>query len=281
MKKSLLALLILGISFTTNGQKLMTIGEVFNYEIGDEFQITGTADNQPPNADRIKIVGKYYSPNSDTLFYIRYHDSYYTEVIWDNNPYLEYHFWTITDTVFYTNLDSSLVYYDQGFEQEQYIKNSPELCDSLINGCSYDIGPGYENDHYTNEYGKGLGQTYAYYYNYQAHAISWMNTLFYYKKGDNECGVPDSTTVGINEETMINQKFSIYPNPVKTTLTVENNSQSALYEYKLMDLTGKIIIKSKFRGKQNKINIEYLRSGLYFLYIYTKEHAVINKFVKE
>ena len=281
MKKSFLALLIFGISFTTNGQNLMTIGEVFNYEIGDEFQITGTADNQPPNADRIKIVGKYFSPNSDTLFYIRYHNSYYTEVIWGDNPYLEYHFWTKTDTVFYTNLDSSLVYYDQGFEESQYIKNSPALCDSLINGCSYDIGPGYENDVVINEYGRGLGQTYAYYYAYQANASLWRNTLFYYKKGGDECGVPDSTTVGINEETTTNQKFSIYPNPVKSTLIVENNNQSEFYEYKIMNLTGKIILKSKFRGKQNKINIEYLRNGLYFLYINTKEYTVINKFVKK
>ncbi len=281
MKKSFLVLLIFGISFTTNGQELMTIGEVFNYEIGDEFQLRGTADNQPPNADRIKIIGKYYSQNSDTLFYIRYHNSYYTEVIWDDNPYLKYHFWTKTDTVFYTNLDSSLVYYDQGFEQDQYIKNLPALCDSLINGCSYDIGPGYENDHITNEYGKGLGQTYAYYYDYQANAALWCNTLFYYKKGNNECGVPDSTTVGINEVTMTNHKFSIYPNPVKSTLTIENNICSETYQYIIMDLTGKIILKRKFRGKQNKINIDYLRSGLYFLYINTKEYTVTNKFVKE
>ena len=281
MKKSFLVLLIFGISFTTNGQNLMTIGEVFNFDVGDEFQIRGTADNQPPNADRIKIVGKYFSPNSDTLFYIRYHDSYYTEVIWDDEPHLEYHFWTKTDTVFYTNLDSSLVYYDQGFELDQYIKNSPELCDSLINGCSYDIGPGYENDHFINEYGKGLGQTYAYYYANQANAVLWCNTLFYYKKANNECGVPDSTAVGIKEEAITNQHFSIYPNPVKSTLTIENNTPSDTYLYIIMDLTGKVILKRKFKGKQNIINTESLNKGLYFLYIQSKRYTITEKFMKE
>ncbi len=281
MKKSLLVLLIFGISCIANGQELMKIGEVFNFEIGDEFQIKGTADNQPPNADRIKIIGKYFSQNSDTVIYVRYHNSYYTEVIWDNNPYLEYHFWTKTDTVFYTNLDSSLIYYEQGFEQNRYIKNSPALCESLINGCSYDVGPGYENDHYINEYGKGLGKTYAYYYDYQAHAVLWRNTLFYYKKGDRECGTPDTTTVGINEMTVTTQEFSIYPNPVKSILTVDNNSGSEFYRYEILNLSGKVILKSNFRGKQNKITTENLKRGLYFLRINTKNETFINKFVKE
>jgi hypothetical protein len=49
MGKSLLTLLIFGLCFSIHGQELMTIGDVFNFEIGDEFQIEGAADNEPPN----------------------------------------------------------------------------------------------------------------------------------------------------------------------------------------------------------------------------------------
>jgi len=55
----------------------MTIGEVFDFEIGDEFQIRGSATGQPPNADWITIIAKEYSTESDTVFYHRYHDSYF------------------------------------------------------------------------------------------------------------------------------------------------------------------------------------------------------------
>ena len=94
MKKILFALIIAGMHLSVIAQELMTIGEVFSFEIGDQFQTEGTADHQPPNADRITITGKYFSLDNDTLFYIRFHDSYYSEVIWGENPYLEYHFWT-------------------------------------------------------------------------------------------------------------------------------------------------------------------------------------------
>ena len=99
MKISLIILLVFGLYFSIHGQELMTIGEVFNFEIGDKFQIEGQADNEPPNADRIQIIGKYHSANGDTLHYIRYHDSYLTYV---EGGELHYHFWTKTDTVSYT-----------------------------------------------------------------------------------------------------------------------------------------------------------------------------------
>jgi len=76
--KTLTSLLIASIlSLTTYSQELMTIGEVFDFEIGDEFQIRGSATGQPPNADWITIIAKEYSTEGDTVFYHRYHDSYF------------------------------------------------------------------------------------------------------------------------------------------------------------------------------------------------------------
>jgi len=51
-------------------QEIMTIGQVFNFDIGDKYQYKSNLQNQPPNALTKEIIDKYYSPNSDTLFYL-------------------------------------------------------------------------------------------------------------------------------------------------------------------------------------------------------------------
>ncbi len=277
MKKSLLITFVLGLCFSVSGQELMTIGDVFNFNIGDEFQIKGTADNEPPNADRIKIIGKYYSTNQDTLFYIRFHDSYLTYV---EGGELQYHFWKKTDTVSYTNLDSSIVYYDQGFELNRYIENSSELCNCLINGCAYELGPGFENDFFVNEYGKGLGQTFAYFYSGQSLSVLWENSLFYYKKRGFECGIPDTLTDGINEINYRQSEFAVYPNPVNSVINIKNESKIDFYQCRIMNLKGQIILSEQLQGHQNSININHIDSGIYFLQIKYGNRLTIRKFIK-
>jgi len=227
MKEAITVFLVLVFSLALEAQELMTIGEVFDFEIGDEFQISGQADNQPPNADRITITDKYYSVNLDTVFYIRFHDSYSTTVNTGGPPYLTYYFWTTTDTVFYTLLDSSILYYDNGFQYNQYSEFSPNLCDSLVNGCSYLAGPGFEDDVITDEYGKGLGHTMDYFYSGLGNSVLWDNELFYYKKGNFECGIPD-LTVGTNEIPEPKSEILIYPNPAKDYVIFEIVHRSIL-----------------------------------------------------
>lgn len=278
MKKILFALLIFGLNFSICAQELMTIREVFNFEIGDKFQIKGTADNQPPNADRIEIIGKYYSVNEDTLYYIRFHDSYLTYV---GISQLHYYFWTKTDTVSYTNLDSSIVYFDQGFQLDQYVENSTALCDSLINGCAYEYGSGFENDYIVNEYGKGLGKTYAYYYSGQGQDVLWRNKLFYYKKGGFECGVSDTLTAGIDKINSQEFKFTIYPNPATSAINIKNETQFDFFHCIIANSLGQIILSEQLNGTQNKLNINHLKNGIYFLQINSGNHITIKKFIKE
>lgn len=111
---SLLSLVIIN----TYCQELLTIGETFDFEIEDKFQYESFLPEQPPNADRITITGKYYSVNGDTVFYVQYHNSYFSTVIWYPEPHLEYYFWTRTDTVFYTKLDSCISSYSGGAQYD-------------------------------------------------------------------------------------------------------------------------------------------------------------------
>jgi len=281
MKKILLAYIILGLNLSIYGQELMTIREVFNFKIGDEFQITNMANGQPPNADRITITGKYYSSDNDTLFYARFHDSYHSSVVWGEEPHLEYYFWTDTDTIYYKKLDSSLLYYDIGFQQNQYIEYSNELCDSLINGCAYESGPGFENNFTRNEYGRGLGKTYAYFYNGSGHEEMWNFRLFYYKKGDLECGDPDMVTVGIQEKNRQEFEFTIYPNPATSFINIKCQTPSDFIQCIITNAQGQIMLSAQLNGDEHRLNINHLESGIYFLQINDGTRLAIKKFIKE
>ena len=66
MKKLFIFILTTSIFMSVNAQDILKIREVFDYEIGDEFQFTSSTIHYPgefipQNADRIKIIGKYYS----------------------------------------------------------------------------------------------------------------------------------------------------------------------------------------------------------------------------
>jgi hypothetical protein len=273
MKKIFLILITSSLSLVLSSQELMTIRETFDFKIGDEFQYEGSADNEPPNADRIKVIGKYFSENEDTLIYILFHDSYHTYI---QGGELQYHFFTKTDTVYYTNLDSSLVYYDDGFLLNQYIYYSAELCDTLINGCSYEVGPGFENDSYTQEYGKGLGLVFNYHYSGLGGTVDWRNTLFYYKKGDNECGNPDTTT-GLFEYFPMKYIFEVFPNPAKDWLYIKPANPNSYYSLniELRNLYGQLVKEeTDIQSTHYAMNVADLKAGVYFYVIKEKGEIV-------
>lgn len=73
MKSLILFATLLIFTSIASSQELLTIREVFDFEIEDKFHYEGLHPDQPPNAERVTIIDKYYSENGDTLFYIKYH----------------------------------------------------------------------------------------------------------------------------------------------------------------------------------------------------------------
>ena len=249
-----------------NCQELMKIGVVFDFEINDEFQISGNAPDQPPNADRIKIIEKYYSTNGDTVFYVRAHDSYQTTVEWEPEPHLEYYFYTDTTTVYYTNLDSSLYYYYEGFQYDTNVYYDTEYCDSLVNECEFAVGE-FEPDYYERSFAKGLGLVYSFYYSGSELTVEYDRRMFYYKKNGNECGVPDLTTVGVKNNNVELNNYEIYPNPVKSTIYIKNYSESENFKIRLINGQGQLIKTKTLIGRNNKIDINSISEGIYSLEI--------------
>jgi hypothetical protein len=262
MKSRFLIWIVFGLYLSVSGQELMTIGEVFNFEINDEFHFRSSLNGQPPNADRITIIDKYFSQNGDTVNYVESHNSYWTNIIWEPEPYLEYHFWTDTATVKYYDLDSSLIFYEIGFQFDTNIFYSEYYCDSLVNWCQYYIGPPFEPDYYRNSYGRGIGLV-GEYMEYGGVMDPSVNTnLFYYKKNGIECGMPDTTTVGINDDFKQYKEFESYPNPAKDVLFIDNASGS---HFQLFSINGLLILESEISTEHFELKLKDVPEGMYFL----------------
>lgn len=239
-------------------QDLMTIREVFDFEIGDVFHLRGESDSEPPNADRITITGKYYSYLEDTLFYIRYHDSYYTTI----EP-LEYHFWTKTDTVFFTYLDSTLTHYNQFeyFDFDSYYSNL--FCDSLINTFETIVfDPSSPSDRLKQNFGRGLGITKNFKYNGIGQTTDYNKFLFYYKKSSGSCGNPD-TTVSIGDVLLTGKNIEIFPIPTKRYLTIRSLNPNMVFKtIQLFDFSGREI---QIYLDGNQIDLGQLPEGIYVI----------------
>lgn len=258
----------------------MTIGDVFNFEVGDEFHIEGRGLYQPPNADRITISGKYYSLDSDTVFYVQDHDSYYVTI---ENYETHFHFWTKTDTVSYSNLELPInqsdywISYDTAMVTYDTINaNSIDYCQKLINGYYYTTNP-FEPVYFSSLYGEGLGLVKSYYYEPAGFSM-YDNVLFYYKKNGVSCGIPDTTALSVNENNLP-KGFNIYPNPAKSFLIVENIMNLEIESITMFDLNGKIL--KQFDLNLSYFNISDLASGIYILKVSSRSGELMKKIIIE
>jgi len=86
-----------------------------------------------------------------------------------------------------------------------------------------------------------------------------------------------SSTVGVNEQAD-NHSLSIYPNPAKNELII-NNGELKIEQVLIFDMTGKTV--KTIIGNVNTVNVSELTRGIYFIQIQTETGLVNNKFIKE
>lgn len=271
MKTTIIALLLL-ICASAFSQDLMTVGEVFDFNIGDEFHYHLTPSSVPPAIDRITLTGKFYSEAGDTVFYIRYHDSYWTEVDWDPVPHLIYHFYTKTDTIHYNNLDLPISNYDYGFQCDTslYVCDtnlyySVNFCNTLINGYYIETND-FEPEIYQKEYGQGLGWVWDYYYSTSSlpPGVQWDAYLFYYLKSGIECGTPDTITVSVPEIYNYQLVYSVAPNPAKDFINLSIPGVAGTVTLTLTDLAGGTVYFDSFETPLDRsIQLDSFKPGMY------------------
>ncbi len=280
----------------------LTVKEIFNYNVGDEFHYEYISVNQyePWNQLRAyskkKILSKSVSVNFDTLTYeyafykihIIYNiDSIDTTII--NDTLIENIILSLSNNSFLNKLPFEPLYdlnsYFNGYSYPLYFKyNNRQTKD--INNC---YNPSYTNDSCWEIfmcdppcipywYSEGLGGGY---YNRDM-TFPDHYYLVYYKKNSETWGTPiDFDSIfNVNDDIIHSKSFvNIYPNPVKSILYIDFGiSVKKKLKIELYDVLGRIVsYKETFNKIKTNINIENLYAGIYFLLIKEKDNIIYRK----
>lgn len=123
----------------------------------------------------------------------------------------------------------------------------PCFSDAIFDGCFDPL-----------QYYKGLGGPY---YNCGYAFQSSERTLVYYKKDGVSNGTPFNL-LGVDDQVVIEESFTLFPNPAfdQVTVTFKNEGLFALECY---DLLGKLVQKEMITNSGQVINISSLKSGMY------------------
>ncbi|WP_264565909.1 PQQ-dependent sugar dehydrogenase [Flavobacterium sp. N3904] len=83
------------------------------------------------------------------------------------------------------------------------------------------------------------------------------------------------TSLGLNSNEKI--AFSVYPNPAKSEIIIQNSNENYPAEVMIYDLDGKLLLKQKAEDKNlNTVKMDNLSQGLYIVSIKNKEGNVSN-----
>ncbi|TRX25223.1 T9SS type A sorting domain-containing protein [Flavobacterium franklandianum] len=93
-----------------------------------------------------------------------------------------------------------------------------------------------------------------------------------------ELWVLDTNLLATLKNTIMESKFSIFPNPVKDILTIQNSDSRSFEKVIISDLTGKKVLEQN--SGSNTINLEKLQNGMYLLQIISDGKSTVSKFIK-
>lgn len=240
-------------------QAPLTIGEIYNYQVGDEFHRTPSAYPNSTLAYRSRITDKWYSTMMDTVFYEIYHfddGSYLNNSV--NPPlWVAYPLPTYTDTISYTYLDSAITFNYDTTDYDWVTDSSGQYCDSIVTRI-WKVPPYWDNEQ-KHSFGKGLGKVLA----YQGSSLNppsedWELAYFY--KGGSACGTPLVASVN---EPQIHRNIIIYPNPSSTGhFLVEGDGIDVI---EVVDLVGKTILSTRPESKTVRIDLTGYQAGCYLI----------------
>jgi hypothetical protein len=77
----------------------------------------------------------------------------------------------------------------------------------------------------------------------------------------------------------LDDEVSLYPNPVSTTLTLDNSSNTQITFIKIYDVLGRLVFQKD--EQFNSIDVSQLTSGLLFVIIETEQGRITKKVVKQ
>ncbi len=252
--------------FSINANAQLTVGQVYNYNVGDVFQYNYTPSSTSPTYITDTVISKTISTGLDTVKYTYKRYSYKlpscmscSAIVSSSTYSNSYH--SLSSPFTYSNLSNcgfSIILpcvkdtiIASGFCGKKTFKSqwigvaSPSVVSVYtINDASFS---------------EGLGQTYLYIEHIGNFDPSYTNMVYYNKSGIT-CG---TYVVGINE--IVINKFLLFPNPINSTLTIldeQNDFKNSTIEIK--NNFGQTVMLIPF---SNNIDLSNLVSGMYYLSI--------------
>lgn len=87
----------------------------------------------------------------------------------------------------------------------------------------------------------------------------------------------DSKMLGTEEQ--LKAQLEIYPNPVKTTLNLKNDSPIKFAE--LIGMDGRVLLQKKMDANAGQLNLSGISPGVYLLKIQTGNRVIVKKVIKD
>lgn len=85
----------------------------------------------------------------------------------------------------------------------------------------------------------------------------------------------------LSTDELIHDKFSIYPNPASSNITIESKSENVIEGLQLFDLNGRIVLEVQTSKSDGSISILNLQSGVYFVRLHSEGKIYNEKIVIE
>lgn len=90
-----------------------------------------------------------------------------------------------------------------------------------------------------------------------------------------------TATVPMSSNEFFSNKFSTYPNPATSMISIVNSDNILVNEIFISDINGRIMLENKFSNvSEAQINVSQLNSGVYFININTDAGKAVKKFIK-
>ncbi|MDD3685524.1 MAG: T9SS type A sorting domain-containing protein, partial [Bacteroidales bacterium] len=281
---------IIGISNPFTGVQNFTSLDIFNFQPGDELHVSeGYSSffswNSFTQNKISRCLARY--DYSDSIFY----DVETTVATWNyNDGETIYNFYidTIVEKYYLNSLLSCFP--DEAFEDGYDMTalkmiSQPHLA-KVDNNAYRFIFDG--DDCWSLLMADGFLPRYEYYYGlggpYYSETQGNMGdvgsrTLVYYKIGEDTWGTP-LVLSGLKSQQTENE-FTIYPNPANEEIRFTVPSEIITCCVEIYNLQGTLVYSDHFNKINNKIDVQFLPSGVYMLKVTLPDSTFFSKFVKK
>lgn len=258
----------------------LTVREVFDYEVGDEFHIRSSSHSAPPVVDRFTVIEKRFSKSKDTVFYSIANNGY-TYDPWNVVARID------TQKLFYTNLSSPIFNVQlKDWEKELKLDRDSMVLDTITTPDSTLCSTSKNAFHartrefeHQRGYAKGLGFIYDRSFGINGIVDGYGRYMLYYKKGNETCGKPDlkNSIPKIQPELEID----VFPNPASETLYIAfDGNFNEPVNIDVLTMNGEILMTTSLLTPTTQLSIENLATGTYLVKCKTSQTAHTELIIK-